>query len=92
MTIDLSYLSVADAVSFLGGLRLAPQARLVALVKPTFELKASRLVLDDQAVRDAVRRAVEGIEAAGWRATACTIPKETGARGAIEAFVLAERR
>lgn len=92
VTIDLSYLSVADAVRFLGGLHFAPQAQLVALVKPTFELKAPHLVLDDQGVRNAVRRAVEGIEAAGWRPTACTIPKVTGAGGAIEAFVLAQRR
>jgi 23S rRNA (cytidine1920-2'-O)/16S rRNA (cytidine1409-2'-O)-methyltransferase len=91
VTIDVSYLPVADAVRSLRRLRLAPQAVLVALIKPTFELRASSLVTDARAVRHAINIAVEAIDATGWRAEACTIPAVTGAGGAIEAFVLAHR-
>jgi 23S rRNA (cytidine1920-2'-O)/16S rRNA (cytidine1409-2'-O)-methyltransferase len=89
VTVDLSYLPVADAVGSLRRLRLAPQAGLVALIKPTFELRASSLVTDARAVRHAIQIAVNAIDATGWRAEACTIPAVTGAGGAIEAFVLA---
>jgi 23S rRNA (cytidine1920-2'-O)/16S rRNA (cytidine1409-2'-O)-methyltransferase len=87
VTVDVSYLPVADAVRSLLRLRLAPQAGLVALIKPTFELRASSLVTDAMAVRHAIHLAVEAIDATGWRAQACTIPAVTGAGGAIEAFV-----
>lgn len=92
VTLDLSYLSVADAVGSLLRLRLAPQARLIALIKPTFELRANSLVTDPGEVRNAIRIAVEAIESSGWQAEACTIPAVTGAGGAIEAFVLARRQ
>jgi 23S rRNA (cytidine1920-2'-O)/16S rRNA (cytidine1409-2'-O)-methyltransferase len=91
VTVDVSYLPVADTVRSLRRLRLAPQAGLVALIKPTFELRASSLVTDARAVRHAIQIAVEAIEVTGWRAEACTIPAVTGAGGAIEAFVLAHR-
>jgi TlyA family rRNA methyltransferase/putative hemolysin len=38
MTLDLSYLSVAEAVPQLEAVRMAPDADLVALVKPMYEL------------------------------------------------------
>jgi 23S rRNA (cytidine1920-2'-O)/16S rRNA (cytidine1409-2'-O)-methyltransferase len=91
VTIDVSYLPVADAVSSLRRLRLAPQAGLVALIKPTFELRASTLITDARAVHHAIRIAIAAIDATGWRAEACTTPAVTGAGGAIEAFVLAHR-
>lgn len=91
VTVDVSYLPVADAVRSLLRLRLAPQAGLVALIKPTFELRAGTLVTDTRAVRHAIHIAVEAIDAIGWRAEACTIPAVTGAGGAIEAFLLAHR-
>jgi 23S rRNA (cytidine1920-2'-O)/16S rRNA (cytidine1409-2'-O)-methyltransferase len=91
VTIDVSYLPVADAVSSLLRLRLAPQAGLVALIKPTFELRASTLITEARAVHHAIDIAIEAIDATGWRAEACTIPTVTGAGGAIEAFVLAHR-
>lgn len=88
---DLSYLSVAGAVGALEQLRLAPGARLIALVKPTFELRSPRLVTDPADVRRAIRRATVAIGAAGWRPLACTLPRTTGANGAVEAFVFAVR-
>lgn len=91
ITVDLSYLSVAGAVGSLDRLRLAPRAALIALVKPTFELRAGSLVTDPGDVRTAIRIAVQAIESSGWRADACTIPAVTGTGGAVEAFVLAHQ-
>jgi len=91
VTIDLSYLAVAEAVRSLQRLRLAPDAALVALVKPTFELRAGSLVTDPGHIRHAIQIAVEAGASAGWQPRACTIPAITGAGGAIEAFVLARR-
>lgn len=92
VTVDLPYLPLADAVDPLSGLRLAPDATLVALVKPTFELRAGSLVTEPGKVRHALRRAVAAIEEHGWRVEACTLPAVTGAGGAVEAFVVARRR
>jgi 23S rRNA (cytidine1920-2'-O)/16S rRNA (cytidine1409-2'-O)-methyltransferase len=91
VTMDLSYLSVAAAVSALGQLRLADGARLIALVKPTFELRSATLVTDPADVRRAIRSAVRAIAAVGWNPVACTLPRQSGAHGAIEAFVFADR-
>jgi 23S rRNA (cytidine1920-2'-O)/16S rRNA (cytidine1409-2'-O)-methyltransferase len=91
VTMDLSYLSVAAAVRSLDRLYCPRGAALVALVKPTFELRAAALVTQPAEVRTAVRRATEAIAAAGWRPAACTLPATTGAGGAVEAFVLAHR-
>jgi 23S rRNA (cytidine1920-2'-O)/16S rRNA (cytidine1409-2'-O)-methyltransferase len=44
VTLDLSYLAVAVAVPALDRLRLTPDPTLLALVKPTFELRAAALV------------------------------------------------
>jgi 23S rRNA (cytidine1920-2'-O)/16S rRNA (cytidine1409-2'-O)-methyltransferase len=41
VTLDLSYLALADAIPQLERLRFADDARLVALVKPMFELHAA---------------------------------------------------
>jgi len=89
VTMDLSYTSIADAIRPLDGLRLAAGARLVALVKPTFELAAATVVLDRARVDAAIALASKAIEAAGWRCDAITIPRASGRHGAIEAFVLA---
>lgn len=91
VTIDLSYLAVGDAVGSLVQLRYAPNAALIALIKPTFELRSGSLVTHPAAVRTAMHTAVEAIDAAAWRTDACTIPAVTGAGGAIEAFVLARK-
>jgi 23S rRNA (cytidine1920-2'-O)/16S rRNA (cytidine1409-2'-O)-methyltransferase len=91
VTMDLSYLSVAAAVGALDRLRLADGAGLIALVKPTFELRSATLVADPADVRRAIRSATEAIAAAGWLPVACTLPRQTGAHGAIEAFVFARR-
>jgi len=90
VTVDLSYTPVAAIVDPLATLDLSTDARLVALVKPTFELRADRLVTDPRAVRRAIDVAVRAVDARGWTVRATTLPTVTGRRGAIEAFVLAE--
>jgi 23S rRNA (cytidine1920-2'-O)/16S rRNA (cytidine1409-2'-O)-methyltransferase len=92
VTMDLSYLPVSRAVSQLEPARFADGARLIALVKPTFELGAGTVVTDAEAVRSAVRIAIEAIERGPWSAIAATLPAITGARGAIETFVVASRQ
>ena len=91
VTIDLSYLPVAEAMPSLRRLRLASDAALVALIKPTFELRAGSVVTDPQTVRTAIQLGAEAVEAASWQPKACTVPAVTGAGGAVEAFVLARR-
>ena len=41
ITMDLSYLAIADAIGQVDRQMLAPAAQLIALVKPTFELHAA---------------------------------------------------
>jgi predicted rRNA methylase YqxC with S4 and FtsJ domains len=43
MTMDLSYLAVADAIGQVDRQLLAPAAELIALIKPTSELYAAAL-------------------------------------------------
>lgn len=91
VTMDLSYTSIADAITALDALQGADASRLVALVKPTFELARSRVVLDRQGVEAAIDTAVRSVEDAGWHCEAITLPATTGRRGAIEAFIVATR-
>ena len=66
VTIDLSYLALVDALPQLRQELLAPHAHLLALVKPTYELRAGVLAVHRGAVASAVtvvRRAMEGL---GW--------------------------
>ena len=91
VTMDLSYLNVAAAVGALGALQFKREALLMALVKPTFELRRGTLITDAPSVRIAIAAAVTAIGSHGWRAEACTIPVVTGAGGAVESFVLARR-
>jgi 23S rRNA (cytidine1920-2'-O)/16S rRNA (cytidine1409-2'-O)-methyltransferase len=91
VTVDLSYTSIADAITSFEQLRLAPNARLVALVKPTFELAAAEVVVDAGRVTAAITSAIDSVERAGWHTIATTLPQPTGRQGAIEAFLLAAR-
>ena len=91
IVIDLSYLSVADAIPQLERLDISPSARLLALVKPTFELRRGRLAAAPGDVDEAIRRAVEGIEASRWVCRGTCAAPSTGQRGSREAFVHAAR-
>jgi len=91
VTVDLSYLALASAIGQLERIAYAKGARLLALVKPTFELGSGEAITDSASVRDAIRAAIIAIERQPWRAIACTLPQVSGGRGAVEAFVLASR-
>ena len=91
VTVDVSYTSIASAIGGLDALAFSPDARLVALVKPTFELRAGSLVTDRVLVELAIRRAIDAVERKHWACEATTLPTVTGRHGAVEAFLLATR-
>ena len=91
VTMDLSYLAVAAAVCQLDRVRLAPDAELVALVKPMFELHLDHAPRDQRAVSDALGRAAAGVDRAGWRVRGHLDSPVPGARGAVEVFLHARR-
>ncbi|MGI8447029.1 MAG: hypothetical protein ACR2MP_07605 [Streptosporangiaceae bacterium] len=70
MTMDLSYLAVADAIGQVERQLLAPAAELIALIKPTFELHAGALADQPQQIAAAVDAAVGALEVHGWRVRA----------------------
>jgi 23S rRNA (cytidine1920-2'-O)/16S rRNA (cytidine1409-2'-O)-methyltransferase len=92
ITMDLSYLAVADAVPQLECLDIDPGADLVALIKPTFELHRSTLAATEAEVDRAVDLASVAVERSGWRVIAVCDTGRIGRRGAREAFVHARRR
>jgi 23S rRNA (cytidine1920-2'-O)/16S rRNA (cytidine1409-2'-O)-methyltransferase len=91
ITLDLGNLALAEGVPQLEALRIADDARLVALVKPMAELGLAEPPEDEAEVAEAVRRASAGIERSGWRVAGSVDSPITGARGAREAFVHALR-
>jgi 23S rRNA (cytidine1920-2'-O)/16S rRNA (cytidine1409-2'-O)-methyltransferase len=91
VTLDLSYLALALAVPQLERIALSPDAELVALVKPQFELGLAALPQDELTLVRAVEQATSGMEAAGWRVLASLRSPVTGARGAIEFLVHARK-
>lgn len=91
ITVDLSYLALARAVPQLEPVEIAPAADLVALVKPMFELGLARPPADEARLREALRRAAAGIEAAGWAVRASIESPVRGGKGAVEFFVHARK-
>ena len=67
VTMDLSYLAVAQAIGQIGQQPLAPAAQLIALVKPTFELHSAALADQPDQVAAAVDAAVRALKDHGWR-------------------------
>jgi 23S rRNA (cytidine1920-2'-O)/16S rRNA (cytidine1409-2'-O)-methyltransferase len=91
VTVDVSYLALAEAVPQLERVELRPAADLVALVKPQFELGLASPPIDPEALQAALDAAVAGIEAAGWSVAGVLESGARGARGAIEHLVHARR-
>jgi 23S rRNA (cytidine1920-2'-O)/16S rRNA (cytidine1409-2'-O)-methyltransferase len=87
VTVDVSYLSLAQAVRQLHRIRLAPGADLVGLVKPMFELRRPTAPTDRRSLDEALDRAVDGVVAGGWTVLATMDSPVTGAKGAPELFV-----
>jgi len=91
VTVDLSYLALADALPQLERLHLAPASDLVALVKPTFELRRATLAAGPADVAEATRRVTTAMRHGGWAVRGTCAAPATGRRGAREAFVHARR-
>ena len=91
ITIDLSYLAVADAVPQLETMWIADGADLIALVKPMFELGLASPPTRPGQLDAAVERATAGLEACGWHMLGSITSPVTGARGAVELLVHARR-
>ncbi|MBO0684385.1 MAG: TlyA family rRNA (cytidine-2'-O)-methyltransferase [Candidatus Dormibacteraeota bacterium] len=91
VSLDLSYLSLADAVPQLTTLDIAGGADLIALVKPMFELHLPRPPADEARLQDALGRAIAGMEAAGWR-VAGSMPSPVTGQGGAHEFLVHGRR
>lgn len=91
ITIDLSYLALAEAVPQLEAVGIDEVADLIALVKPMFELGLPMPPETEPELEDAVARAVAALEAGAWRAQASIRSPVAGARGAVEFLVHATR-
>jgi 23S rRNA (cytidine1920-2'-O)/16S rRNA (cytidine1409-2'-O)-methyltransferase len=87
ITMDLSYLAVADAIGQLDRQLLAPAAQLIALVKPTFELHAGALADQPQQVAAAVNAAARALDDHGWRVLGQQQSPILGSKGAVEVLV-----
>ena len=92
VTLDLSYLSLADAVPQLAQLSIADDAELIALVKPAFELQLAAPPETPELLAHAVERARTGIERSGWLVVGELRSPVRGARGAVEFLLHARRR
>jgi 23S rRNA (cytidine1920-2'-O)/16S rRNA (cytidine1409-2'-O)-methyltransferase len=91
VVIDVSYISLADAVPQLETIALTHDAELVALVKPMFELGLDAPP-PDALLPTALAHATRGIERAPWTVVGSIASPVTGHRGAKELLVHARRR
>jgi 23S rRNA (cytidine1920-2'-O)/16S rRNA (cytidine1409-2'-O)-methyltransferase len=91
VTLDLSYLSLAEAVPQLDRVALAGGADLVGLIKPMFELHLASAPTEVELLDQATDLAIAGVAAAGWSVVATMDSPVTGARGAPERLLHARR-
>jgi len=87
VTMDLSYLAIADAIGQVDRQMLAPAAQLIALVKPTFELHAATLADQPQQITTATEAAARALEDHGWQVLGQQPSPILGAKGAAEVFI-----
>jgi 23S rRNA (cytidine1920-2'-O)/16S rRNA (cytidine1409-2'-O)-methyltransferase len=92
VTMDLSYLAVADAIGQIDRRLLTPGAQLIALIKPTFELHAPTLADRPPQVRTAVRAAAWALAGHGWQVVGEQPSPILGSKGAVEVFLHARSR
>ena len=91
LTVDLSYVPLAEALGQLGRVSFAPGAELLGLVKPTFELRKGSPVRGGDEIDKAFEIAAAGAEASGWQILG-SIPSPTlGRAQATEVFLHAVR-
>jgi 23S rRNA (cytidine1920-2'-O)/16S rRNA (cytidine1409-2'-O)-methyltransferase len=92
VTLDLSYLSLGEAVRQLNGrVEIAANAELVGVVKPQFELGRRTPPQTQDDLTEAMDRAVSAIETAEWSVTASIESPVRGSRGSTEFLVYARR-
>ena len=91
ISVDVSYLSLSSAVGQSGLLRYAPDAELLGLIKPMFELRLPTIPTDRAVLEEARDAAVAGVREAGWAVADVDECPVHGARGAVEFFVHAVR-
>jgi 23S rRNA (cytidine1920-2'-O)/16S rRNA (cytidine1409-2'-O)-methyltransferase len=91
MTVDLSYVSLSVALPQLDGVGFAPDADMIALIKPMFELGLERPPRDRTSLRRARSFAIVAARAAGWRDVTCIPSPVPGSRGAREYLLHAKR-
>lgn len=94
--IDVSFISVTRILPAIAPLIKPRSGRLLALIKPQFELGPADIgkggiVKNDQARKRAVHRVVEHLEASGLTKLGLQRSCLTGADGNIEYFLLAKR-
>jgi len=91
VTLDVSYLPLRAAVPQLERVAMSAHADAIALVKPQFELGLGRRPRAPAELRDAVQRARGAFEDGRWSVRALVRSPVTGARGAIEFLLHAQR-
>jgi len=92
LTVDLSYLALADAAPQLEAVHVAADAEAVAVVKPMFELGLPAPPADPSERVKAVELAAAAFEAQGWEAAGAVESPVTGRRGAVEHLLHLRRR
>jgi 23S rRNA (cytidine1920-2'-O)/16S rRNA (cytidine1409-2'-O)-methyltransferase len=91
VTIDLSYLSLAQAAPQLEAVAIAATAELIALVKPMYELGFAHPPAEPDLQAKAVELAAAAFEEAGWHAPRSIRSPLTGRRGAVEYLLHVDR-
>lgn len=92
VTADLSYLSLARAMAQLDGrIEFEPDADLLAVVKPQFELGLPEPPTAREQRAEASSLAVRGVEQAGWAVRGVEESPVRGARGSRELLLHATR-
>jgi len=87
VSVDVSYLSLARAVTQLALVRFSAGAELLGLVKPMFELRLPTIPADRPTLERARDEAIAGIGAAGWTVLGSDECPVRGGRGAVEFVV-----
>ena len=91
VTVDVSYLSLSAAVEQVNRVQLAPDADLIGLVKPMFELRRATAPVDDPSIEAARQAAIAGVARAGWEVRGWMHSPVRGTHGAREVLVWAKR-
>jgi 23S rRNA (cytidine1920-2'-O)/16S rRNA (cytidine1409-2'-O)-methyltransferase len=91
--VDVSFISLAKVLPYVLAL-IGPNGRLVALVKPQFEVGKGRVgkkgVVRDAALHiEVLESAEDAVRAAGWVVTGLTYSPITGPEGNIEFWIVA---